>query len=145
MARRCKKTKIVDGEIQFSWLDYDQKKAELTEEEQELRSENLEARQHMNPRGVQNLMSAVCLQAVEDYKRYRQALAYYADDVQNMKSGRKLVPNDRREKIISLQAEIRECEEFFHSEIFGECSGIWNGDKVIDAINQVPRSYLTTI
>lgn len=141
MPRKAKKTRMKDGQIQFAWLNYNQKTAELTEEEQELRKENLQARRRMNTQGVQNLMSAVCMQTVEDYKRYRKALAYYANDLMHINVGDKFVSQDKREKIAALQAEIRECEEFFHSEIFGECSGIWDGKKVIEAINRIPRSY----
>lgn len=141
MGRSTKKINMKNGKIQFKWLDYNQKEADLNEDEQLIRQENLESRSHISTRGVHNLMIGVCMQAVADYKRYRKALAYYADDLLHMKKGDRFVSSERRDKIKALQAEIRECEEFFHSEIFGECSGIWDGGKVIEAINRIPRSY----
>lgn len=141
MGKATKKIKMKNGEIQFQWLNYNQKEADLDEDEQLMRQENLKSRGHISTKGVQNLMAGVCMQAVSDYKRYRKALAYYADDILHMKNGDRFVSTERRNKIEALQAEIRECEEFFHSEIFGECSGIWDGKLVIEAINRIPKSY----
>ena len=141
MGRATKKINIKNGKIQFQWLNYNQKEADLDEDEQLIRKENLKSREHISTKGVQNLMAGVCMQSVSDYKRYRRALAYYADDILHIKNGDRFVSQERRNKIEALQAEIRECEEFFHSEIFGECSGIWDGKKVIEAINRIPKSY----
>lgn len=124
------------------WLHYNQTKAELTEEEQEIRKENLECRPTMTQKGVRNLMMGICLRAVVDYRAYRRAIQRYAREIEKIDSGRGFVSKKDRARIKNLREDISECEEFFCGDIFRACTGIHGGKKaIIDAVMRIPSTY----
>lgn len=128
--------------------EYDQKTANLTPEEQEMRKENLEARDHFGTNDCRKLCAAVCLRAILDYKRMTKKLEQYHEyvDFRNMttKNARfkTKVPKKTREHIEHLQKDIKECEEFFQSDMFTACVGLDGSlDEIKAKIKKIPRQY----
>lgn len=94
-------------------LIYDQKTADLTEEEMDIREENLQYRPFYRTEGVRALWAAVATRAIRDYNVVRKR-------------------NDLRARTTQ-----EECRQFFNSELFGE---ITNGLEANDVDIQLEKN-----
>ena len=93
----------------------------VPKEDLQLMQENLKAREHFSPEGINELYKSICFQAVEDYKAVRVAMTY-----RNM--SRTVRENiEKRKKAI---------EEFFESDFFLHNAGVPSKDYVIKAIER---------
>ena len=111
--------------------DYNQKRTPLDESERLIREENLEARQHITREGVHALKSAVCLQAVADYKSAMKGKWIGG----NGKAG------------YPPEHTLKECERFFREEngVMQQITGIHDADRLIKLIRQIPAGYEDTL
>lgn len=119
------------------WLCYDQKTADLTEEERALREENLAARRNFSEDGMRRLAANICLSAIREYRKSKRKLAALKGVVQAIESGYPRVSSDTRLEIAYLQASVKECEEFFGSDLFAECTGICEPAEAIRKIDKI--------
>lgn len=136
---------------------YDQKTAELTPEEQEIRRENLAARAHYDAGGIKSLCSVICLQAVKDYPKMLRRLTELKDTAERMAKKRKKIslppirksdekkrgPKKKtaeerlRDRIDKLNEDVLDCEEFFDSEMFINCTGVGGKKEAIRKIRKM--------
>lgn len=128
------------------WEEYDQKTAKLTDEEKKMRIENLSRRGGYSLDAVKSLCSQVCLTAIHDYKKYRKKLGEYMEwidlDEMRVKMNGMKVSEKIEKKILYLQEDIEECEEFFQSDMFTACSGFEGGlDEILRKIYRIPKEY----
>lgn len=134
---------------------YDQKTAKLTPEEQEMRKENLEARNNLQKDSIKTLYSAVCLATVKDYRRYIRKLRQCDQLLQVYKFQQKndflMTLKDRHQlkkkienaekSIEELKENIEECEDFFDSDVFTTCTGVVDKNEAIRKIMAIPDGY----
>lgn len=119
------------------WLCYDQKTAELTEEERALREENLAARSNFSEDGMKRLAASICLSAIREYRKSKRKLAALKNVVRAIENGYPRVSSKTKLEIDYLQASVKECEEFFGSEMFAECTGICDPEEAIRKIDKI--------
>jgi hypothetical protein len=135
---------------------YDQKTAKLTPEEQALREENLIARENFNPDGMKKLCAAICLRSVIEYRKMRKRLIAMeqartmADRLrgafpQAKRRGRPRQNRDEEDPIEALKRDIAECEDFFESDMFVNCTGFDNREAAIRSIMKLTPDTLGTI
>ena len=105
------------GTLSYKDICYDQKRAHLTPEEQELRRENLEARKSYSDEGIHRLMCAVCTQAVKSYRDQYKMM---------QKAG---TPDKKT-------GEMKICEDFFDSDIFQETVPGLEANEIIEKIKK---------
>lgn len=112
--------------------NYNQKRSLLDEDEKIIREENLEARQHITRKGVHALKSAICLQAVADYKSAMKGKA-----ISRCGGGKPVPPEET----------IQECEAFFREEdgLMQQVTGIHDPDRLIKLVRQIPAGYEDTL
>ena len=89
-----------DDDLREYKENYDQKTAELTPEEMELREENLQAREAMDDSAMHRLCATICLSAVLDYNKTRKKRAALLGRWRDTKF--RLVPEKVRNKILPL-------------------------------------------
>lgn len=131
---------------------YDQKTANLTPEEQKLRAENLAARESVCFEGVRRLCAAACLRAVIDYRKMRKELAYMEEAralrerIMGYRKARepkgKKTKDKSKEVLEHLRENVAECEEFFDSDMFVQCTGL-NGKE--EAIRKIMSMSETSV
>lgn len=105
------------GQYKGGYMEYDQRTAKLTPEEQAMREENLAARERgFCDEGVRALYAAVALRAIRDYQQ--------------------AIRTEKRCHNPRLEAKLlkSECEEFFDSEAFGDLTGGCGTKEVRHAI-----------
>lgn len=119
------------------WLCYDQKTAELTEDERALREENLAARSNFSENGMRRLAANICLSAIREYRKSKRKLAALKGVVEAIENGYPRVSSKTRLEIAYLQASVKECEEFFGSDLFAECTGICDPEEAIRKIDKI--------
>lgn len=143
------------GNKKKSKEEYNQKTARMTEEEQLMRQENLEARKYLQDDSIKTLYAAACLAAVKDYRRYIRKLRQCSQLLKVYKFQKKndffMTTKDRyqlvkriknaEKNIEELKENIEECEDFFDSDIFATCTGVADKDEVIRKIMAIPDGY----
>lgn len=134
---------------------YDQKTAKLTPEEQALREENPIARENFAPEGMKKLCAAICLRSVIEYRKMRKRLIAM-EQARTMaerlrvafpKAKRRGRPRTKEEEdpIEALKQDIEECEDFFESDMFVNCTGFNDRESAIRAILKLTPDMLGTI
>lgn len=135
---------------------YDQKTAKLTPEEQLLREENLIARENFAEDGVKKLCTAICLRSVIEYRKMRKRLIAMEQARTMAEQLRMAFPKAKRrvgrprtkeeeDPIEALKRDIAECEDFFESDMFVNCTGFDNREDTIRAILKLTPDMLGTI
>lgn len=135
---------------------YNQKTANLTPEEQALRAENLAARKDFDPDAVKRLCSTICLQAVLEYRKMRRKLVIMKPTIRFQEEcrrerdprGRKPSPDkpDRyTEEYNQLLEDIADCEDFFDSEMFVQCTGLKGREEAIPKILKMSEVAMAAI
>lgn len=126
---------------------YDQKTANLTPEEQELRKENLKHRKNMSDDAVRNLCAAICLNSCHEYRvilrRIRalkmRDMAYTAPI--NIKRKPMRLSKKDEEALEKLMEEKEELEDFFESDMFAILTGVGSKEEAIRKITSIPDGY----
>lgn len=125
--------KRYDPNDESTW--YNQRTAKLDEEDAAIRDENLAMRPHYNLDGIRSLCSMVCLSAVADYpKMLRQR--------EKLMSALRLRLGAKRKKMLEnmlehVNEDIQECEAFFDSDMFTNCTGFESGEQAIPMIRSM--------
>lgn len=121
--------------------EYDQKTADLTYEERQERAENLEARAHWHDSAVKTLCSAICLGTIKDYRRHLRQLRL---DEYRMRYDRLMTRKDKEKlekQIETVRENIKDCEDFFESDMFVICTGVESKEEAIRKILAIPDGY----
>ena len=120
--------------------EYDQKTAKLTPEEQEMRRENLEARERINDDGLRRLCAAVCLNAVGDYTKTKRKLENCKAALRGKNA--RYIPKKTKEAMETYEEDLAEMKEFFESEMFTGIVGMHSAEETIRRISTAPRFYM---
>ena len=126
---------------------YDQKTANLTPEEQEMRKENLEHRKNMSDSAARNLCAVICLSSCHEYrvvlrriKMFKRSAAMYTAPIGMKRKSARLSKKDE-EALEKLMEEKKELEDFFESDMFTLLTGVGSKEEAIRKITSIPDGY----
>ena len=126
---------------------YDQKTANLTPEEQEMRKENLEHRKNMSDSAARNLCAAICLSSCHEYRvilrrirAIKMSSAMYTAPIGMKRKSARLSKKDE-EALEKLMEEKKDLEDFFESDMFTMLTGVGSKEEAIRKITSIPDGY----
>ncbi len=103
--------------------------------------------------GVNRLCASICLRAVVEYRKMKttlmrmEAIKNYEDAMRlqfrDPRGRKKTNPDKFEERIAELKEDILDCEDFFDSEMFVNCTGICGEDAIKKILKLRPEALQT--